>query len=79
MTKTKHICCFLSPQSHPLSLSVCLSLLTLSLLQALKQAGVIAGGDMTAEAALAKLEYVLGKDEWTLDQKKKVIMNKKNT
>lgn len=28
---------------------------------------------MTPEAALAKLAYVLGKDEWNLAKKKKVI------
>ncbi|KAG8222019.1 hypothetical protein J437_LFUL002780, partial [Ladona fulva] len=33
--------------------------------------GVIPGADMTPEAALAKLAYVLSKDEWNLDKKKK--------
>ena len=40
--------------------------------QALQKAGVISGGDMTPEAALCKLSYVLGKDGWTPDTRKKV-------
>lgn len=40
--------------------------------QALREAGVIGGGDMTPEAALTKLCYVLGKDQWTLDHKRRV-------
>ncbi|CAB3397830.1 unnamed protein product [Caenorhabditis bovis] len=35
--------------------------------------GVIPGSDMTSEAAMAKLCYVLGKDEWD-DQKKKMML-----
>ncbi|XP_037278693.2 L-asparaginase [Rhipicephalus microplus] len=35
--------------------------------------GVIPGGDMTPEAGLTKLAYVLAKSEWTLDQKKKKL------
>jgi len=34
--------------------------------------GVIPGFDMTPEAALAKLAYVIGKEEWSLDMKKQV-------
>lgn len=40
--------------------------------QVLKDAGLIAGGDMTPEAALSKLSYVLAKMELDLDAKKKV-------
>lgn len=39
----------------------------------LRECGVISGFDMTVEAALTKLSYVLGKDEWTLETKKQVI------
>uniref|UniRef100_A0A915CJA0 asparaginase n=4 Tax=Ascarididae TaxID=6250 RepID=A0A915CJA0_PARUN len=39
----------------------------------LYDAGVIPGSDMTAEAALTKLAYVLGKDEWDLPTKRKMI------
>lgn len=35
-------------------------------------AGLIAGGDMTPEAALSKLSYVLAKKELDLNAKKKV-------
>ena len=35
--------------------------------------GVLPGFDMTPEAALTKLSYVLGKTEWPLDVKKQVI------
>lgn len=40
--------------------------------QVLIDAGLIAGGDMTPEAALSKLSYVLAKNELSLDAKKKV-------
>ncbi|KAK3702564.1 hypothetical protein RRG08_042557 [Elysia crispata] len=40
---------------------------------ALGDAGVIFGGDMTPEAALTKLAYVLGKDTWSLDFKRKMM------
>ncbi|XP_037602839.1 60 kDa lysophospholipase isoform X3 [Sebastes umbrosus] len=39
----------------------------------LMDAGLIAGGDMTPEAALSKLSYVLAKKDITLDAKKKMM------
>ncbi|KAM9356227.1 60 kDa lysophospholipase isoform 3-T3 [Pholidichthys leucotaenia] len=39
----------------------------------LMDAGLIAGGDMTPEAALSKLSYVLAKKELNLDAKKKMM------
>ncbi|KAH6930307.1 hypothetical protein HPB50_012612 [Hyalomma asiaticum] len=39
----------------------------------LVEVGVIPGVDMTPEAGLTKLAYVLSKDEWTLDEKKKKL------
>lgn len=39
----------------------------------LLQAGVIPGADLTPEAALTKLSYVLSKSEWTLETKKKML------
>lgn len=38
----------------------------------MRECDVISGFDMTVEAALTKLSYVLGKDEWTLETKKQV-------
>lgn len=38
----------------------------------LLEVGVLPGYDMTPEAALCKLSYVLSKDEWSLDIKKQV-------
>uniref|UniRef100_A0A1Y1LBV5 asparaginase n=1 Tax=Photinus pyralis TaxID=7054 RepID=A0A1Y1LBV5_PHOPY len=41
--------------------------------QALKEIGLICGYDMTVEAALTKLSYVLGQDQLLLEEKKKLI------
>lgn len=42
--------------------------------EALVSAGVIAGLDMTPEAALTKLSYVLAKSDWDYDTKKRMMM-----
>ncbi|XP_048029317.1 60 kDa lysophospholipase-like [Megalobrama amblycephala] len=41
--------------------------------QALSDAGLVAGFDMTTEAALSKLSYVLGKQDLTPDEKKEML------
>lgn len=38
----------------------------------LSQVGVISGNDITPEAALAKLSYILSKDDWDLSTKRMV-------
>jgi len=40
----------------------------------LQDIGVVAGSDMTAEAALMKLSYILSKDEWSLMEKREVCI-----
>lgn len=39
----------------------------------LKECGVISGFDLTPEAALSKLAYVLSKDEWSLEMKRSMM------
>ncbi|XP_055843692.1 L-asparaginase [Episyrphus balteatus] len=41
----------------------------------LKALGVVPGYDMTPEAAVTKLSYVLGKRDWTLEYKKQVMQS----
>lgn len=46
----------------------------LTLPQAMAGAGIVSGFDMTSEAALAKLSYVLGQPGLSLDDRKKVCV-----
>jgi len=41
--------------------------------KALIDVGVIQGSDITPEAALTKLSYILGKDEWDVEKKRNVM------
>ena len=41
--------------------------------KALIDAGVIPGSDITPEAALTKLSYVLAKDNWDLNMKRRAM------
>ena len=41
--------------------------------KALLDIGVIPGNDMTPEAALTKMSYVLSRDEWDIDMKRKMM------
>lgn len=43
--------------------------------QELLNVGAIAGADMTPEAALTKLSFVISKTEWT-DKKKREVINR---
>ena len=43
--------------------------------QALLATGVIPGADMTVEGCLMKLSYVLGKEEWSTEKKRKVELD----
>jgi len=38
-------------------------------------AGVIPGSDMTPEAALSKISYILSKPNWDLQKRRKVLPN----
>ena len=44
-------------------------------MQILEKAGVVPGADMTTEAALTKLSYVLGRKELTTEKRKEVSSN----
>ena len=41
--------------------------------KALLDVGIIQGADMTPEAALTKLAYILGKDDWSHEKKRKMM------
>lgn len=42
--------------------------------KALQDTGIVPGHDMTTEAALAKLSYILGKTEWDLEKKRQMVL-----
>lgn len=60
------------PDSAALSQGRSLTQPPSALSQAMAGAGIVSGFDMTSEAALAKLSYVLGQPGLSLDDRKKV-------
>ena len=79
-TLATHICiCY--AQTHVqktvyvhMQLCLCvLSQLIFLSLQILQAAGVLQGADMTPEAALTKLSYLLGRKDYSMKQKKEVF------
>ena len=50
-----------------------MSFIITSLLQSLEDAGVVPGSDITPEAALAKLSYICGKQDLSIEEKRKLL------